>query len=182
MSKFKKIMVYGVVILLTSILLTGCFKQEITCNDETAQSLVHDLTKEQAVDLILVQSVKNGKFRKKDKTQKDTDKADPFAEYMMQSGAMDNLILFMIEAEKNKEGSPLNKKYKELQQKIKTAKFSMTDFLTTKKDKDLNKVECRATTNYKIGSDTYSFDTTYSAQLSDDGKKVYVKMNTFNIK
>lgn len=182
MSKLKKSVVYGVVILVTNILLTGCFGEKITCDDETAQSLVHDLTKEQVVDHILVQSVKNDKLSKKDKNQKETDKTDFFAKNMMQSGAMDNFILLMIEAEKDKEGSPLNKKYKELQQKIKTAKFSMTDFRTTKKDKDLNKVECSATTNYKMGSDTYSFDTTYSAQLTDDGKKVYVKMNTFNIK
>ena len=61
-------------------------------------------------------------------------------------------------------------------------KFVLSSFITTNKNKDLRKVECKAISNVVISGETYNFDVEYTAQLTDDSKEVYVELSSLHKK
>ena len=170
-------------IVLIALLLSGCTKKdEISCSNETVQSLVHELTQDAVADTIALENIKD-----------DPEKAGMilmigmmcansanFAECFKNIDALSQL------GGKNK--ANLSQKLREALQYdkavelAKQAKFSMSDFLTKSKDKELHKVECQAVATYDTGKKRYSYFVEYDAQLTDDGKKVYVEIKNFEAK
>jgi hypothetical protein len=170
--------------LLVTLFFSGCSKkEEISCSNETVQSIVHDITQNQVADTIALENL-----------TKDPKKAPMIllVGVMCQNSAnfgecFENIdTLSQLGGAKNDEN--LSKKlrealqYDEAVQLAKKAKFSMSDFLTKSKNKELHKVECQAIATYDTGKKRYSYFVEYDAQLTDDGKKVYVKIKKFEAK
>ena len=120
----------------------GCYFDEITCDDETAQELVEEIIMEDVLKAIYTSEM---------------------------TGNLMNKF-------KNRVVSP---SYAQFKNNAHVDKFVLSSFITTNKYKDLRKVECKAISNMSISGETYNFDVKYNAQLTDDGKEVFVEVSSF---
>ncbi|WP_060825069.1 hypothetical protein [Sulfurospirillum cavolei] len=163
------IIVSGIII---SCFFTGCFetkeKNDISCGDSSIKDLVYQLTEPQ---------VKNdyaGKIFVAEKKKKNSDKntLGPMTDMIMgEIGKM--ATMFLTPEEKQAIMEKVDIAFKD-------SKFSLVDTLTTKKDKELHLVECKADAVYTLSADTnLTYNVTYKGQLTDNLEKVYVEVLTF---
>lgn len=131
---------------------SGCFLDEISCNDETAQELVQEIVTDDVLNTIFII-----KFNKKGGVV-------GFETNGNLLNRFDNSIF---------EGS-----FKEFRNNTNIDKFTLGSFITKNKNKELKKVECKSSIKVIVGSDEYNFDVEYEAQLTDDSKEVYVEVDS----
>jgi hypothetical protein len=166
---YKYIVKAGLVGLII-ILFTGCLKEEeVNCNDSAVQGLIQEIISESLIDKIVFKKAIREKKKEPDY------KSNPF----MTEEFMEGMFILMIMQEKNKEGSVINKLYKQTLSEIKAQTFSLTDVMTTKKEKELSRVECKANLNIGLQSGNYTFDIVYNAQLTDDKESIFVEVTEF---
>jgi hypothetical protein len=123
----------------------------ISCNEETVQGLVNEITLPAIKDQLIYE------------TLAETDISAAMRYRLFKAVGNTDEIDGFKEAESNAD------------QILKKAAFSMSDFRTVAKDKELNKVECIAEVHYG----GWHTETEYNAQLTDDGEKVYVEVTQF---
>lgn len=163
------IIVSGIII---SCFFTGCFetkeKNDISCGDSSLKELVYQITEPQ---------VKNdyaGKIFIAEKNKKNSNKntLGPMTDVLMgEIGKMATMFLSPEEKQAITERVELA---------FKDSKFALVDTLTTKKDKELHLVECKAQAVYTLIPDTnLTYDVTYKGQLTDNLEKVYAEVLTF---
>ncbi len=158
---------------------SGCFEEEMTCNNETAQGIVNELSEPTLLNAIFIKKSMAGEYGE----------ANPLLLGMLsgEDGDIASNINFMSSMFANeKKPTPfiedIQKNLDILKEDLKSAKFSIDSFMTTQKDKELGKVECSATAHYKLNEVIYDFDTTYTAQFTDNREQIVVELNSFAIK
>lgn len=161
--------------------LTGCLGEDISCNEETTQELVKEITQTGVINSIFLSKYQNGDYGESD-----------FMTMSLLNGSGGNIkalgeLYGYDKIKTNKNGKKptmavLYDNYIEFEKNFKNPTVSLDSFMTTAKDKELSKVECSATLNVVYENNTYSFDTSYTAQLTDDKKQVFVEVDTFSKK
>lgn len=167
--------------LLTGILafgLTGCFEEEMTCDNQVTQSLVQELSMPTVANAIFFKKYEAGEY------------GEPNYLATMTLNQADGNVKEVLENMK----SLLSKKggdfifenmlqgITKIEENIKVAAFSMDSFMTTKKNKELGQVECSASAHYSLDKVNYNFNTTYVSQFTDDREQVSVELHSFDIK
>ena len=164
-----------------ALLFSGCFKKEISCSDATVKDLVHELSQDQAIDTIALKQLENNKS------------AAPIMLLIGMSCPKANSLkecfknLELVDAISSSKESLVAKlkkslRYDEVAQKVKNAPFSLEDILTQSKDKELQKVQCKAIATYTVDNKPYRYNVEYDAQYTDDGKKVYVELKNIALR
>ena len=170
----KKIFLNTTLISFLLIGFSGCLGEDISCSEETVQELVKELTQEDITNNIFLMKYQNGDYGETNMVTSS-----------MIMGANGNIeVLHNFLGGYGETGEDLaNSIYgkllegkKELVKSLTLDSISLDTFLTTAKDKELSKVECTATINISHESNTYSFNTEYTAQLTDDKEQVYVEV------
>lgn len=177
----KKIFLSSAIASVLVIGLTGCTGEDISCNEETTQALVKQITEPSVINSIFLSKYQNGDYGEAD-----------FMTMSLLNGSGGNLKALgelygfnKIKTDKNGKKpkmAVLYDNYIEFEKNFKNPTVSLDSFMTTAKDKELSKVECSATLNVVYENNTYSFDTSYTAQLTDDKKQVSVQVDTFSKK
>jgi len=175
MKRLISKLLIGVMSLAVAVSLTGCFKDEVRCNSEEAISLVKELIFDNQEDVVIDRVLLID--RKREIESEQTDNA--FAKNMLLSGQMDGMALMAIQMAKEKDNDPLAKKYKLLMGEINSVDISIQDIVTLSKDKEINKVECQASSNLKYSIGSYPFDVEYTVQATDDSEKILVSIESF---
>lgn len=148
-KKVLSILFFGIV----AINFSGCFLDEISCNDETAQELVQEIVTKDVLNTIFAI-----KFNKKSGAVGFDTNGDLLNRF-------DDSILFAASFKNFRDNTHIDK-------------FTLSSFITKNKNKELKKVECKSSINVIVGVDEYNFDVEYEAQLTDDGKEVYVEVDS----
>ncbi|MBE0515642.1 hypothetical protein [Sulfurimonas sp.] len=165
----------GVMSLVVAVSLTGCFEEKVRCNNDEAISLVKELifdNQENVVfDNVLLMD------RKRELKNEPTD--NEFVTNMILNGQMDGMGLMAIQIQKGQGDSAIAKKYKLLMGEINSVKIAIQDIVTISKDKEINKVQCQASSNISYSIGTYPFDLIYTVQTTDDEKKLLVNIESF---
>ena len=146
---------------------TGCLEEEIACNNEVAQSIVEELSQETIKYALMIQ-------------ERNKELINEGKEPMSAIG--NAFIMQIIKVQENKEDSIMSNISKKVKHNMRPEYFSLDSFMTTKKDKELSQVECAAIAHYRYDNDIYNFNTTYTAQLTDDKEEVFVTLNSFDFK
>jgi len=155
-------------IIFTTFQVTGCSKEEITCDNQTVKELIKQLSEEEVINRIL------------------------FNEYIYDANVTD-LILnqydnnSMVQAAlaigKTNKMTRIYEPYKKLKDGyINNLIFKINDLRTTSKNKELKKVECSAISSYNVFNYTLDLYIDYTAQRTDNGEKIYVQINTLRSK
>ncbi len=173
----KKILLNSAITSILAIGLTGCLGEDISCSGENTQSLVKQITEPNVINSIFLSKYQNG----------DYGETNMVTSSMLAGANGDIEALSSFLGGYGKDGKDLaNSVYgkllegkKELKKTFKSSNISLDSFITTAKDKELSKVECSATLNVVYENNTYSFDTTYTAQLTDDKKEIFVQVDSF---
>lgn len=150
-----------------TITFTGCFEEEIACNSQPVQELVHEISSDTIKDKLAIK-----KFVAANKKEG----GDSFTDNMINSGAMDNFYIMLFQTQKNEKGSKVYNIYQEVENEFKSHKFSLNDLRTISKDKELDKVECVGIIHISLQSTSFDFNVEYTAQLTDNKEKVYVEL------
>lgn len=146
--KVLSILLMGII----AINFSGCFLDEISCNDETAQELVQEIVTDDVLNTIFII-----KFNKKGG--------------VVGFETNGNLL-------NRFDNSIFGGSFKEFRNNTNIDKFTLGSFITKNKNKELKKVECKSSIKVIVGSDEYNFDVEYEAQLTDDSKEVYVEVDS----
>jgi len=176
----KKILLNSAITSILAIGITGCLGEDISCNEETTQVLVKEITEQNVINSIFLSKYQNG----------DYGETNMVTSSMLAGANGDIEALSSFLGGYGKDGKDLaNSVYgkllegkKELKKTFKPSSILLDNFMTTAKDKELSKVECSVTLNVVYENNTYSFDTSYTAQLTDDKKQVSVQVDTFSKK
>ena len=163
-------------------LLTGCFEEEMTCQNEVAHSLVKELAQQQVANDIVMAKYDSGAYGE----------PNMFIRNMI-IGAEGNFeginMLFngFGDSKAKKDGKEnlftlLQKEQTRIQSELNETHFSLSSILTKEKNKELSKVECAATLGVSFENQNYNYSTAYTAQLTDDKKEVMVELLTLEAK
>ena len=162
---------------------SGCLnKDEITCNEETVQSTVKEIIEPTIQSKIFVSKVNNGDY--KDFQGMETNTFNILLSQV--GGSMEALLKHPIFTNgllsSNKEVGGLTRKilttFLSFESEFKTHSVELNDFLTTKKEKELSRVECASEVKIDFDNQIYNFNIEYTAQLTDDKKEVYVEVTS----
>jgi len=123
----------------------------VTCSADTVQQLVNDITQPMMKEQLIFETL----------AEEDVSAAVKYR--LIKSMGTAAAIEGLEAAEKRAESL------------LRGAVFSMVGFRTVARDKELRKVECVAEVRYGA----LSKETAYNAQLTDDGKKIYVEVTGF---
>ena len=166
MNKLLSIVFIGAL----SFTLNGCndSSNNVSCSGKTEKGMVEELILPTAKEDLLVNIIKETDPNKK--------KGE-----LMNAGLMYSMIKNMSE----KAGmEPDYSKIVNYESSLAAVKkefsnytLNLTDIRTTSKDKELNKVECVGSAHVQLENYTLDYAVTYSAQLGDDKKKIYVEIS-----
>lgn len=176
----KKIFSNSVIALILAIGFSGCLGDDISCDEQTTQDLVIEITQSSIIDNIFLAKYKNGDYVEGDIY------SDMIIQGSLSQGTfkeMANLYGFNKLKNDDKEKPKLAiiyDQYIDFEKNFDLSGITMESFITTAKNKELSKVECSATINVEYENNTYSFNTDYTSQLTDDKKEVYVQVESFS--
>lgn len=180
MKKMSKLMLISASCFLILTAFSGCSNDEVQCNGDVTTSIVKDLLKSNQSNVVFNHILLEESKKIMQKKQKDSKKKeDPFMNMMLQNGQADGFLMMAVAMKKNDESSEIGKLYAKLLKNVNSVKIALKDFITTSRNKELNKVGCKATADMKYDVGTYSFDLEYTAQPTDDGKKTLVEITSF---
>lgn len=158
---------------LVLILLTGCFdlnKEKIACGDQQVKKLTEEIVikkaKEDYFDVYVTNNIKPTKKQPSDASEDQAAKA--FALVFFSALMTDDHRKKIVE---------------QIDIEFKDYKLTFDDLRTTKKEKELNRVECHATTKILLDNNySVSYDVDYTGQLTDNLDKVIANVTKLDKK
>jgi PBP1b-binding outer membrane lipoprotein LpoB len=162
----KKKVISGILLGCT-LFFSGCFNgDEVKCDNQQVISMVQDNISNQLIlDLATYKLIK------------DQNKTVTPIEFMTMKLVATGMLMGALN---QKEHSPkMDKFIQDLAKLYKSGKFMLKDIRTTSKDKELNKVTCSATAEFNVNDYTIEGEVNYLVQKTDDGKKLYVEVQSF---
>lgn len=165
-TSLLKVKILPVLMLPLLFMFTGCFEKEISCNHESIKDIVKEITQDElALEITCLQRVEEN--------------GNDMAPIMVQGVLnMCKVMLNMGSFMKNDGLDELHRIHADIQEQVSNGIFELTDIRTIKKDKELSRVECKATLGVTLSKNKkyYSREIEYTAQFSDNKEKIYVEI------
>jgi len=162
------------VLLIFILAFTGCMesKKEISCSQKPVEDLVKEIIQDDlAREITCLKQVEQNIKNNKD--------ADSFISSELMSNMAVNMCIVMFDTILKNNSNDMIAIYEDNKKKINSNSFNLTGIRTTDKNEELSQVECKATVGVNLSDfENYSKELVYTAQLSDNGKEIYVEISS----